>query len=105
MSHYKKGKDTCPNSALNLKGNRMIHDPGSREGQATQTVITYNAAISSQMTLDAYDSNCNELNTAKVSLMANLSHYGSDALTKVHNPDNMDNHMINQGVQVIPSSE
>ncbi|GJX45351.1 hypothetical protein Tco_0262027 [Tanacetum coccineum] len=32
--------------------------------------------------LDAYDSDCDELNTAKVSLMANLSHYGSDALTE-----------------------
>nr|GFD45136.1 hypothetical protein [Tanacetum cinerariifolium] len=30
--------------------------------------------------LDAYDSNCDELNTAKVALKANLSHYGSDAL-------------------------
>ncbi|GKC90622.1 hypothetical protein Tco_1151271, partial [Tanacetum coccineum] len=55
--------------------------------------------------LDTYDSNCDELNTTKVALMANLSHYGSDALTKVHNPDHVDNHMINQGVQVIPSSE
>ncbi|GJW83452.1 hypothetical protein Tco_0156597 [Tanacetum coccineum] len=32
--------------------------------------------------LDAYDSDCDELNTAKVALMANLSHYGSDALVK-----------------------
>ncbi|GJR47316.1 retrovirus-related pol polyprotein from transposon TNT 1-94 [Tanacetum coccineum] len=55
--------------------------------------------------LDAYDSDCDELNTAKVALMANLSHYGSDALVEVHNPDNVDNNMINQGVQVIPSSE
>ncbi|GJV22854.1 hypothetical protein Tco_1375549 [Tanacetum coccineum] len=37
--------------------------------------------------------------------MANLSHYGSDALVEVHNLDNMDNHMINQGVQVMPFSE
>nr|GEW50205.1 hypothetical protein [Tanacetum cinerariifolium] len=37
--------------------------------------------------------------------MANLSHYGSDALAEVHNPDNVDNNMINQGVQVMPSSE
>ncbi|GKB09126.1 hypothetical protein Tco_0837438 [Tanacetum coccineum] len=28
-----------------------------------------------------------------------------DALAEVHNPDNVDNNMINQGVQVIPSSE
>ncbi|GKD30960.1 hypothetical protein Tco_1241738 [Tanacetum coccineum] len=49
--------------------------------------------------LDAYDSDCDELNTAKVALMANLSHYGSDALAEVHNPDNMDNNIINQDGQ------
>nr|GFB90137.1 hypothetical protein [Tanacetum cinerariifolium] len=32
--------------------------------------------------LDAYDSDCDELNSAKVALMANLSHYGSDTLAK-----------------------
>ncbi|GKB48598.1 uncharacterized mitochondrial protein-like protein [Tanacetum coccineum] len=41
----------------------------------------------------------------EVTLMANLSHYGSDVLTEVHNSDNMDNNMINQDVQVRPSSE
>nr|GEW90383.1 hypothetical protein [Tanacetum cinerariifolium]GEY74685.1 hypothetical protein [Tanacetum cinerariifolium] len=46
--------------------------------------------------LDAYDYNCDELNTAKVSFMENLSHYGLDTLAKVHNPDNVDNKMINQ---------
>ncbi|GJR45184.1 hypothetical protein Tco_1313287 [Tanacetum coccineum] len=55
--------------------------------------------------LDAYDSDCDELNTAKVALMANLSHYGSDALAEVHNHDNVNNNMINQAVQVMPSSE
>ncbi|GJT18306.1 hypothetical protein Tco_0877012 [Tanacetum coccineum] len=55
--------------------------------------------------LDAYDSDCDELNTVKVALMANLSHYGSDALAEVHNHDNVGNNMINQGVHVIPSFE
>ncbi|GJR85209.1 hypothetical protein Tco_0209220 [Tanacetum coccineum] len=55
--------------------------------------------------LDAYDSNCDELNTAKVALMANLSHYGSDALVEVHNHDNVNNNMINQVVQAMTSSE
>nr|GFB06624.1 hypothetical protein [Tanacetum cinerariifolium] len=32
--------------------------------------------------LDAYDSDCNELNSAKVALMANLSHYGYDTLAE-----------------------
>ncbi|GJR51062.1 hypothetical protein Tco_1401583 [Tanacetum coccineum] len=55
--------------------------------------------------LDAYDSDCDELNTAKIALMANLSHYGSDALAEVHNHDNVNTNMINQVVQVMPSSE
>ncbi|GKD58359.1 retrovirus-related pol polyprotein from transposon TNT 1-94, partial [Tanacetum coccineum] len=42
---------------------------------------------------------------AEVALMANLSHYGSDALAEVHNPNNMDNNMINQTVQAMLSSE
>ncbi|GJT24050.1 hypothetical protein Tco_0893987 [Tanacetum coccineum] len=70
-------------------------DPGTAEGQATQTVITHNATYQAD-DLDAYDSDCDELNTAKVALMANLSHYGSDALVEVHNPDNVDNNIINQ---------
>ncbi|GJY00032.1 hypothetical protein Tco_0357050 [Tanacetum coccineum] len=79
-------------------------NPGIAKGQATQTVITHNAAYQDD-DLDAYYSDCNELNTAKVALMANLSHYGSYALTEVNNHDNMDSNMINQAVQAIPSSE
>ncbi|GJZ02559.1 retrovirus-related pol polyprotein from transposon TNT 1-94 [Tanacetum coccineum] len=55
--------------------------------------------------LDAYDSDCDELNSAKVALMANLSHYGSDALAEVHNHDNMNNNVAHQAVQVMPSSQ
>nr|GEU39005.1 hypothetical protein [Tanacetum cinerariifolium] len=79
---------------------------GIVKGQATQTVITHNATYQAD-DLDTYDSDCDELNTAKVSLMANLSHYGSDVLVELHNLDNIDNdnNMINQSVQVIPSSE
>ncbi|GJS80953.1 hypothetical protein Tco_0747494 [Tanacetum coccineum] len=72
--------------------------------QATHTVITHNAAYQAD-DLDAYDSDCDELNTAKVALMENLSHYGSDALAEVRNPDNVDTNMINQAVQAMPSSE
>ncbi|GJZ41032.1 hypothetical protein Tco_0587918 [Tanacetum coccineum] len=82
----------------------FLADPGIAEGQATQTIITHNAAYQAN-DLDAYDSNCDELNTAKVALMANLSHYGSDALAEVHNHDNVDNNMINQVVQTMMSFE
>ncbi|GKB31687.1 hypothetical protein Tco_0871088, partial [Tanacetum coccineum] len=79
-------------------------DPGILDGQATQIVITHNAAYQAH-DLDAYDSDCDEHNTAKVSLMANLSYYGSDALSEVHNHDNVNNDMSNQAVQAMPSSE
>nr|GEU56053.1 hypothetical protein [Tanacetum cinerariifolium] len=45
------------------------------------TVITHNAAYQAN-DLDACDPDCNELNTAKVALMANLSYYGSDVLAE-----------------------
>ncbi|GKF48079.1 hypothetical protein Tco_0141330, partial [Tanacetum coccineum] len=37
--------------------------------------------------------------------MANLSHYGSDALAEVHNHDNMNNNAVNQAVHVMSSSQ
>nr|GEU98245.1 hypothetical protein [Tanacetum cinerariifolium] len=59
----------------------FLADPGITEGQATQPVITHNAAYQAD-DLDVYDSDCDELNTTKVAFMANLSHYGSDALLR-----------------------
>ncbi|GJX23430.1 hypothetical protein Tco_0227875 [Tanacetum coccineum] len=59
----------------------FLADLGIPEGQSTQTIITHNAAYQAD-DLDAYDSDCDELNTAKVALMANLSHYGSDVIAK-----------------------
>ncbi|GJS64278.1 hypothetical protein Tco_0678842 [Tanacetum coccineum] len=72
----------------------FLADLGIPEAQATQTVITHNAAYQAD-DLDAYDSDCDELNTAKVALMANLSHYGLDALAEVHNHDNVNNNVMN----------
>nr|GEZ36963.1 hypothetical protein [Tanacetum cinerariifolium] len=91
-----KGKATCPNSALNQRGNDMIHDPGIAKAQATQTVITHNASYQVD-DLDVYDSYCVECNTDKVALMENLSHHGLDALVETHNHDNVNN-MINHAL-------
>ncbi|GJR06805.1 retrovirus-related pol polyprotein from transposon TNT 1-94 [Tanacetum coccineum] len=52
----------------------FLTDLGIAEGQTTQTVITHNAAYQAN-DLEAYDSDCDKLNTAKVAFMANLSHY------------------------------
>nr|GEY18067.1 retrovirus-related Pol polyprotein from transposon TNT 1-94 [Tanacetum cinerariifolium] len=62
----------------------LANDPGIEEAQPTQTVITHNAAYQAD-DLDAYDSDCDEINTTKVAPMVNLSHYGSDDLAKKTN--------------------
>nr|GEZ94843.1 hypothetical protein [Tanacetum cinerariifolium] len=51
------------------------------ESSSNQTVITNNAAYQAD-DLDAYDSDCDEINSAKIALMANLSHYGFDNLAE-----------------------
>ncbi|GJV10587.1 hypothetical protein Tco_1352128 [Tanacetum coccineum] len=55
---------------------------GNCSGRSSQQTVTYHNAAYQADDLDAYDSDCDELNTAKVALMANLSHYGSDALAE-----------------------
>nr|GFB68438.1 hypothetical protein [Tanacetum cinerariifolium] len=54
---------------------------GTTESSSNQTVVTNNAAYQAD-DLDAYDSDCDEINSAKIALMANLSHYGSDNLAE-----------------------
>ncbi|GJX33122.1 hypothetical protein Tco_0242977, partial [Tanacetum coccineum] len=97
-------QDQASGQILHEEELAFLADPGIPEAQATQTVITHNAAYQAD-DLDAYDSDCDELNTAKVALMVNLSHYGSDVLVGVHNHDNVNNNMINQVVQMMPFSE
>nr|GEV79007.1 hypothetical protein [Tanacetum cinerariifolium] len=42
-----------------------------------------------------------EYHANEIALMANLSHYGSDNLAEVHNPDNVTNNVIDQDVQAM----
>nr|GEX63050.1 retrovirus-related Pol polyprotein from transposon TNT 1-94 [Tanacetum cinerariifolium] len=76
----------------------FLADPGISETSSTQYAVTNNAAYQAD-DLDAYDSDCDELNSAKIALMANLSHYGSDNLAEVHNQDNVYNNVLYQVVQ------
>nr|GEV45047.1 hypothetical protein [Tanacetum cinerariifolium] len=57
----------------------FLADPSIAEGLVTQSIITHNATYQAD-DLDVYDSNCNEISTAKAVLMANLSSYGSYVL-------------------------
>nr|GEY85829.1 hypothetical protein [Tanacetum cinerariifolium] len=59
----------------------FLADPGMAESSTNQTVVITNVAYQAD-NLDAYDSDCDELNSAKVALMANLSHYGPDNLAE-----------------------
>ncbi|GJR18467.1 hypothetical protein Tco_0966994 [Tanacetum coccineum] len=64
---------------LNEEELEFLVDPGIAEGPVTQSVITHNATYQAD-DLDVYDSDCDEISTAKAVLMANLSSYGSDVL-------------------------
>ncbi|GKA51012.1 hypothetical protein Tco_0744208 [Tanacetum coccineum] len=81
-------------STLSLRGQGILHD-----GQATQTIITHNAAFQTD-DLDAYDLDYDDISLAKAVLMANLSSYDSDVLSEVPQHDTYQNDdMINQSVQ------
>nr|GEU39192.1 retrovirus-related Pol polyprotein from transposon TNT 1-94 [Tanacetum cinerariifolium] len=73
----------------------FLADPRITEGQATQTVITHNAAYQAD-DLDGYDSDCDGINSAKVTLMENLSHYDSDAIAEI----NLDHKSVNDTLTV-----
>nr|GEU89944.1 retrovirus-related Pol polyprotein from transposon TNT 1-94 [Tanacetum cinerariifolium] len=63
---------------------KFLADPGTVKTSSNQYVVTNNVAYQVD-DLDAYDSDCDELNSAKIALMANLSHYGSDNLAEYMN--------------------
>nr|GEV10653.1 hypothetical protein [Tanacetum cinerariifolium] len=93
-----KGEGHMSKQCTKPRGNRMIH------GLKIKYYHHYNAAYQAD-DLDAYDFDCDEINTAKVVLMANLFHYGSNDFAEVHNHDNVNYNVINQVVQAMPCSE
>nr|GFA84209.1 hypothetical protein [Tanacetum cinerariifolium] len=97
-----KAKVTCPSSAQNPGGSVMPN--GTPESSGNQMVITNNAAYQVD-DLDAYDSDCDEINSAKIALLANLSHYGSDNLAEVNNPKIRANSLNHQERQIQSTSE
>nr|GFA59234.1 hypothetical protein [Tanacetum cinerariifolium] len=62
----------------------FLVDPGMAESLSNQNVVTTNTAYQVD-DLDAYDSDCDELNSAKIALIANLSRYGFDNLAENSN--------------------
>ncbi|GJY14687.1 hypothetical protein Tco_0385109 [Tanacetum coccineum] len=91
------------NQILHEEELAFLADQGIVEGQATQIVIIHNATYEAD-DLDAYDSDCDELNTAKVPFMVNLSHYGSDALTELNVVNHSETEITNDS-NIIPYSQ
>ncbi|GJW17555.1 hypothetical protein Tco_0024991 [Tanacetum coccineum] len=81
----------------------FLTDPGVADGQVAQT-ITHNAAFQTG-DLDAYDSDCDDISSAKAVLMANLSSCDSDVLSEVPYSDTFQNDMMNQSVQELQYSK
>nr|GEX02170.1 hypothetical protein [Tanacetum cinerariifolium] len=80
-AHGKQRVITCYNCKGEEQELEFLADPGTPESSSNQIVVTNNAAYQAD-DLDAYDSDCDEINSVKVALMANLSHYGSDNLAE-----------------------
>nr|GEZ62947.1 hypothetical protein [Tanacetum cinerariifolium] len=67
---------------LNEEHLEFLGDPGILDGQAIQTTIQHNAAFQTNY-LDAYDSDCDDISLAKVVLMAYLSSYDLNVLSRM----------------------
>ncbi|GJS76062.1 retrovirus-related pol polyprotein from transposon TNT 1-94 [Tanacetum coccineum] len=79
-----RGKGIWQGSSLSLRGQGILHGSRNRYVQVTQTTIPQNAALQTD-DLDTYDSNCDDISSAKAVLMANLSSYDSDVFFENRN--------------------
>nr|GEV00123.1 hypothetical protein [Tanacetum cinerariifolium] len=66
---------------LNEEELEFLADLGIAEGPVTQSVITHTVTYQAD-DLDAYDSDCDEISTAKAVLMTNFSSYGSYVISE-----------------------
>nr|GEX13622.1 hypothetical protein [Tanacetum cinerariifolium] len=102
----------CLNKALTFMSTILaLRYPSSNNQLETSSNPMHQVAMPERQTLsnvdgvEVYDSDCDDVPNAQPSFIANILSYGLDALTEVHNLDNVDNNMINQGVHVKPSSK
>nr|GFA85190.1 hypothetical protein [Tanacetum cinerariifolium] len=108
LSHYGSDNLTEVHNLDNVTNNVIDQDVQaiSRDSRNSKhTVCRHQQCAYQADDLDAYDSDCDEINSAKIALMANLSHYGSNNLAEVHNPDNVTYYVIDQDVQAMSISE
>ncbi|GKA58624.1 hypothetical protein Tco_0757812 [Tanacetum coccineum] len=93
---FQQGKGTWRNNALSQRGQEVLHaDPGIAEVQVAQKIIPHNSAFQTE-DLDAYDSNCDDISSAKAVLMANLSSCDSDVFFEDNFRENQTASTFNQ---------
>ncbi|GJW20151.1 hypothetical protein Tco_0030773 [Tanacetum coccineum] len=92
-----KEKSIWLGNALSLSDQGMLH--GIPTSQAP-TFIPHNAAFQTK-DLDTYDSDYDDLSKSQAVLMANISNYGSDVISKVPNSKTYLNDMDNQSVHAL----
>nr|GEV00256.1 ribonuclease H-like domain-containing protein [Tanacetum cinerariifolium] len=91
VNHHKVAKEIWDRVKL------LMQDLGIPNGQTAQTTIPNTVAFQIE-DLDAYDSDCNDVSNAKAVLMANLSNYGSDVISKVPHFEPYHTDMDNQSM-------
>ncbi|GJT27521.1 retrovirus-related pol polyprotein from transposon TNT 1-94 [Tanacetum coccineum] len=77
----------------------FLADPRVPDGQSVQKIILNNAAFQTE-DFKTYDSNCDDISNAQAVLMANISNYGSDVISKA---DVQDTHLQAQQDSMILS--
>ncbi|GKE45916.1 integrase, catalytic region, zinc finger, CCHC-type containing protein, partial [Tanacetum coccineum] len=82
----------------------FLVDLGISEVPVAQQTIPQNSAFQTD-DLDAYDSDCDDLSSAKAVLMANLASCDLEVLSEVPYSDSYPNNMINQDVQEMQYSK
>ncbi|GJU29127.1 retrovirus-related pol polyprotein from transposon TNT 1-94 [Tanacetum coccineum] len=82
----------------------FLADHGITDCHDVLPIIIHNVAFQTD-DLDAYDSDYDDISSAKAVLMANLSNYGSDVLSEVPNFETYQNDMDNQSVQAMKHFE
>ncbi|GJZ40309.1 integrase, catalytic region, zinc finger, CCHC-type containing protein, partial [Tanacetum coccineum] len=86
------------------EGHMARQYPGISKSPVAQQTIPQNSAFQTE-DLDAYDSDCDDLSSAKAVLMENLSSCDPDVLSEVPYSDSYPNDMINQDVQEMQYSQ
>nr|GEV40321.1 integrase, catalytic region, zinc finger, CCHC-type, peptidase aspartic, catalytic [Tanacetum cinerariifolium] len=82
----------------------FLAELGINKAPVAQQIILQNSAFQTE-DLDAYDSDYDDLSSAKVILMENISSCDSDILSEVPYSDSYLDDIINQDVQEMPYSE